>query len=70
MKRISIAKAARTAIYCYMMGEDLTRAFKSSFMMRSVFNDMIDAGYTDEMIKAIWDEAEREQILREAEQNC
>ena len=26
----------------YMMGEDLAAAFRGVFMMRSVFNDMID----------------------------
>ncbi len=68
MKRISIFKAIRTAIICYTMGEDLKIAFKTAFEMRTIFNDMIDAGYTQEMIQHVWDEAQRRQILREAEQ--
>ena len=48
MKRVSIIKATRTAIDCYMMGEDLATAFRGVFMMRSVFNDIIDAGLTDD----------------------
>ena len=70
MKRVSILKATKTAIYCYMMGEDLAAAFKGVFMMRSVFNDMIDAGFTDEMINEVYNEAERQYYLSEAEQNC
>ena len=67
MEKISVGKAVRTAMLCYVNGEELKHAFKTAFEMRSILNDMIDAGYTDEMIRDVWDEAERRQILREAE---
>ena len=66
MQRISIKKAMDTAISCYIAGEQMTKAIKVSFGARSVLNDMIDRGLTDEEIKRIWDEAERRQVLREA----
>ena len=54
-----LGKAVRTAMLCYVNGEELKLAFKTAFEMRSILNDMIDAGYTDEMIRDVWDEAER-----------
>ena len=67
MEKISTEKAMKTALLLFMSGESMTNAVKASFELKSVINDMIDAGYTDEQIKEVWRQAERNQILRQYE---
>ena len=67
MEKISTEKAMKTALLLFMTGETMTTAVKTAFGVKSVINDMIDAGYSDEQINAVWKQAEREHILGQYE---
>ena len=44
-----------------------TKALRDSFQARTVVNQMIDAGLTDEQIKAIWDDSARRAELAQSQ---
>ena len=67
MEEISVQKAMKTALVMFVTGETMTNSVRMAFGVRSVINDMIRDGYTDEEIQGVWDEAEWLHILGSAE---
>lgn len=60
MKRITFIKALETSRMLHLYGgASVTEALREAFQARSAFNQMIDAGLTDEQIEVIWDRAIR-----------
>ena len=60
MKRITFIKALETSRMLHLYGgASVTEALREAFQAQSAFNQMIDAGLTDEQIKAVWDHAVR-----------
>ena len=58
MKRITFIKALETSRMLHQYGDaSITEALREAFQARSAFNQMIDAGLTDEQIEALWDHA-------------
>ena len=64
MKRITFIKALETSRMLHLYGgASVTEALREAFQARSAFNQMIDAGLTDEQIAAVWDHAVRHSEL-------
>ena len=60
MKRITFIKALETSRMLHLYGgASVTEALQEAFQARSAFNQMIDAGLTDEQIEAVWNHAVR-----------
>lgn len=60
MKRITFINALETSRMLHQYGgASVTEALREAFQAQSAFNQMIDAGLTDEQIKAVWDHAVR-----------
>ena len=60
MKRITFIKALETSRMLHQYGDaSVTEALREAFQARSAFNQMIDAGLTDEQIEAVWNHAVR-----------
>ena len=58
MRRITFTKALKTSRVLHLYGgASVTKALRDAFQARSVVNQMIDAGLTDEQIEALWDHA-------------
>ena len=68
MKRITFIKALETSRMLHQYGDaSITEALREAFQARSAFNQMIDAGLTDEQIKAIWDDSARRAELAQSQ---
>ena len=60
MKRITFIKALETSRMLHQYGgASVTEALREAFQAQSAFNQMIDAGLTDEEILAVFDQAVR-----------
>ena len=60
MKRITFINALETSRMLYLYGgASVTEALQEAFQARSSFNQLIDAGLTDEEILAVFDQAVR-----------
>ncbi|MBR2676442.1 MAG: hypothetical protein IKE28_05995 [Solobacterium sp.] len=60
MKRITFSKALETSRMLHQYaGVSVTEALREAFQSRAAINQMIDAGLSDEQIKAAWDKAVR-----------
>ena len=69
MKRITFIKALETSRMLHLYGgASVTEALREAFQARSAFNQMIDAGLSDEQIAAIWKQAIRHDELVESQQ--
>ena len=68
MRRITFTKALKTSRVLHLYGgASVTKALQDAFQARSVVNQMIDAGLTDEQIKAIWDDSARRAELAQSQ---
>ena len=60
MERITFIKALELSKMLHLYGgASVTEALQEAFQARSAFNQMIDAGLTDEQIAAVFDQAVR-----------
>ena len=68
MKRITFIKALETSRMLHLYGgASVTEALQEAFQARAVENQMIDAGLTDDQIKAVWDDSARRAELAQSQ---
>ena len=68
MERMTIIKALQLSKMLHLYGgASVTEALRETFQVRSSLNGMIDAGFTDEQIAAVWKQAIRHAELVESQ---
>lgn len=68
MELITFTKALETSRMLHQYGgASITAALREAFQIRASLNKLIDAGFTDEQIEAIWNHAVRHAELVESQ---